>query len=48
MTLGGYLCMLSACGFVTVLFGWCCWKIAFGAKNEAEIENENDDGDRSK
>jgi hypothetical protein len=27
MNTGGWIIMLSSVGFVTVLFGWCIWKV---------------------
>ena len=27
MTLGGWICMVSAVSVVSFGFGWCCWKI---------------------
>lgn len=28
MTIGGWICMTVAVGFVTILFAWCCFKVA--------------------
>lgn len=27
MTIGGWICMLTAVTIVTGLFAWCCWKV---------------------
>jgi len=37
MTLGGWICMTLAIGFVVTLFGWCCWKMA-----TANVLNDED------
>lgn len=28
MTIGGWTCMIFAIGVVTILFSWCCFKVA--------------------
>jgi len=35
MTTGGWLIMIASIGAVTVLFGWCIWKV-IATPNEAE------------
>ncbi len=46
MNWDGWICMLTAVSSVTILFGWCCWKIMMD-KGIEEPENENLEDDYS-
>jgi hypothetical protein len=39
MTTGGWINLILSVGFVTVLFGWCIWRVLRGpgAKREHEL-----------
>jgi len=39
MTTGGWINLILSVGFVTVLFGWCIWRVLRGpgAKHEHEL-----------
>lgn len=37
MTLGGWINMILSVGFVTVLFGWCIYRVVRGPKDPAKL-----------
>ncbi len=41
MTMGGWLCMITAVGSITILCTWCCWKVLTDKEDNPEDEIQN-------
>lgn len=37
MTIGGWITMILSVGFVTLLFGWCIWRVLRGPRDPREL-----------
>lgn len=42
MTVGGWIIMVLSVGFVTLLFGWCLWKVLSMPGSTQHIHSEHD------